>query len=128
MTTKRKTTRHHILRDYVLYISISLTIVGIIFAAVQAKLPEPAFMRWFAFAFYTAFVFGFVIEKSRAARRKQAFWILMVVVLAIQYCVFLLFIPRVDKANHVWIAASIAEVYILRRIANWLVRPTPSPQ
>jgi cell division protein FtsW (lipid II flippase) len=127
MTIDHKQPPRHRVRDYLLYIAISLALVGMIFALARSNVPEPAFKKWFAFAFYTAFVFGFVIEKSRAARRKRAFWIFMVVVLAIQYCVFLMFIPRVDKANLVWIAASIAEVYILRRIANWLVRPTPSP-
>ena len=79
------------LRDFLLYVAISLSLVAaiILFAAHQAKTGQAAGLplNWLGFAAMTALVFGDAIRITRRQWRQRRFWLLLGVAFLVQVSV-----------------------------------------
>jgi len=63
------------LRDFGVYVLVSVVCVGSIIVAAMEGVPERKFMPWFGFALFTLFLFGQFILKSRRLWKKKSFWL-----------------------------------------------------
>jgi hypothetical protein len=63
------------LKDFSIYILVSVICVASIIAAAVEGVPEQKFMPWFGFALFTSFLFGQFILKSRRVWEKKSFWL-----------------------------------------------------
>jgi len=79
------------LRDFLLYVAISLGVVAaiILFAAHQAKTGQSAGLplNWLGFAAMTALVFGDAIRITRRAWTQPRFWLLLGLAFIVQVTV-----------------------------------------
>jgi uncharacterized membrane protein YfcA len=123
-TTKN---RRHRIRDYVLYVAISFAVVGVVFAGALSHVDQGKFMKWLFSVAYTAFVFGFLIEKSRTLWRRDSFWLVTISFLLLHCIAIAEVLTRVKHVEGGWFGAGILEALFLLNFSRWLLRPTPSP-
>jgi hypothetical protein len=69
------TRRRHLVRDYALYLLISLAVATTVMVGAIRQWPKDIFFNVFGFCGSTAVVFGMLIEQERALRRTKRFWV-----------------------------------------------------
>lgn len=63
------------LRDFSIYMLISIICIGSILVAAVEGVPERKFASWFGFVLFTVFLFGQFISSSRRERNRRSFWL-----------------------------------------------------
>jgi hypothetical protein len=95
----------------------------------MAGAPENVFMKWTFFGFYTALVFGLVVEKSRIARKRKSFWIFLGSSLTLHSCAMWYLLQRIETPRGGYFLTAVLEVVVLRGLCSlWLTCFKPSPQ
>jgi hypothetical protein len=79
MPTELTNKRQHRTRDFILYIAISLALIGAIFAVALSSVDQNTAKKWAFFSVYTLCAFGFFIERSQSFWRKPLFWMFVTV-------------------------------------------------
>ena len=120
--------RTHRIRDYVLYLAISFAVVGLILLVGLSHGDQDKFMKWLFFSFYTLFVFGYVIEQSRALWKLRSFWLLLGLFLLLHCIVLAAILAHTQHLKAISWVPGFVEVVFLLRSTQWLFRPTPSPR
>jgi len=120
--------RSHRIRDYVLYFAISFAVVGVMLFVELSHFDQDKSMKWVFFLFYTLFVFGFVIEQSRALWQLRSFWLLTGLYLLLHCITLAVILAHTQHLRGISWVPGFVEVLFLLRSTQWLLRPTPSPQ
>jgi len=101
------------LRDWLLYIAISvaLVIVIVIFAAYGPK-KSPIEAKWIAFAINTVFVFGYTLKIVRPLWKKPKLWAVLSGLVLLHGIVGWLVISRIEPIPLIWyVPVDMAEIW-----------------
>jgi hypothetical protein len=123
--TKKRRDR---IRDYVLYFAITFAFVGVILFVGLSHFDHDKSMKWVFFLFYTLFVFGFLIEQSRALWKLSSFWLLTGLNLLLHCITLAMILAHTPHLKGISWVPGFFEVVFLQRSTQWLLRLTPSPQ
>ena len=115
-------------RDFVLYIVISLAIAGTLVALALSDIKEDVVLKLYFFSLYTLVGFGYCIQKCWALRRRNFFWTFLSCAFFLHCSIFWAIFTRIKEPKGDWIASAIAEAAALIVVAKWLLRTTPTPQ
>jgi hypothetical protein len=111
------------LRDFGLYVVISMAVISIALCALELDVPWNSFMHWFGFAGFTLFLFGQFVIKSRWAWRKRSFWIWMSVFLIAHSFIFArLILNGKEIPVYMWIIIVVVEMAIFMLFRTSLYR------
>ena len=99
-------------RDYVLYVLISLALVGTAIV-VEAKFGHDAFNRWGGLAGFTAALFGYFIGESRRYFGQRRFWLLIAALLTVHLVAFSILLMHAEEWRSIWFYGMVAEYPIL---------------
>jgi len=121
------TNRKHRVRDFILYIAISLAVIGAIFVVALSSVDRNLASKWAFFSVYTLCAFGFFIERSRSLWRKPFFWMFVSCSFLLHCGIIWVFLTRVQHVKSDWLGVSFLEAVLLFTVAKWLVPPTPKP-
>ena len=120
-----RTSRKKIL-DLVLYLLISLAVVGSIFVAFALGVPHDEFMRWFGLIGATLIIFVSAISQSRALWDKKSFWVLMSAIFIAHCSVFArLEMAKVNLSGFKVMVTYFTEVSMLNILKNAIYREHP---
>ncbi len=79
--------------------------------------------KWFGFAWFSAFTFGYVIKRCRRHRHKKIFWCVIAALLAAHIGIFLVLFRLVEHWRYAWfVLILIVEGPFIDALANWGVR------
>ena len=76
------------LRDFIVYIAISVLCCVLVMFLATRDIPKDQIMGWIGFIVFTSLTFGFFVEKSKYAWGKRLFWILTGTVISIHSIAF----------------------------------------
>jgi tellurite resistance protein TehA-like permease len=109
-------------RDLILYLLISLTVVAAVIGYAESGLNWNAFMKWGVLALFTAFLLYQLIKMGRPLWREKAFWALTAAFLSIHLLGFALLLNRVENFKPVWFALIIfAEFRAFSLGLRWMI-------
>jgi peptidoglycan/LPS O-acetylase OafA/YrhL len=110
MPVNRGRWRRPRLRDWVLYISISLAIAtaGVVLA--RTGLTHDAFIRWGGLAFNTAVLFAYFVADSRDLWGRRGFWALTCGLLVTHTSAFCLVLEHVPEWRLPWFMVMCLEI------------------
>jgi predicted ferric reductase len=120
--------RHHRIRDFVLYIAISLTIIAVIAALLVHGADWDKVSKWLMFLFFTGVVFGYCISQCRSLWNRALFWMFLSCSLLLHSAIIWAIFTRVDHPKPVWMGIGVLELALLLSVAKWLIPSTPSPR
>jgi len=102
------------LRDFSVYVLISIICIGSLITAAVEGVPEQTFMPWFGFALFTLFLFGQYILKSRRVWERRSFWFVTGLFLMAHVIAFtkLLHAGRQISGGE-WLLSVVAEMAVL---------------
>jgi peptidoglycan/LPS O-acetylase OafA/YrhL len=101
-TDKSEQHLHKRLRDFLLYIAIALLVLAAIIATTYTGLSDSSFIKIFEFFGFTALLFGYFIEDSRALWRRGAYWALAGLLLAAHSIAFAVVLTHVETFKPIW--------------------------
>ena len=107
-------TTDQIIRDFGLYVLISLIVIGGIFTAYFFNVSVDVFARWFAILALTAVLFGSVLSENRDLWHKRSFWVVLIVIFMMHCggCVYVA-VAKINFNGSKAIVAFIVETAIL---------------
>lgn len=108
----RKTAKHRV-RDLSLYVVISVSIIGAVFATASLGVPWSVVFTWFGVATYTLLLFGYFIADSRLWWQKRSFWLLILVTLSVHLVCLALLFEHFEHFRPFWFIAAIPELIVL---------------
>lgn len=120
---REHSTSRHRLRDFGLYVLISLLVACPPLVALWIGLPWDLFMHWFGFVFFTFLIFGQLIAKSRFMWKEQSFWVLTSVLLAAHLAVFVdLSRTKYEISEVDWVFLVFVEMAAFIALRMWLYK------
>jgi hypothetical protein len=105
--------RKHRVGDLSLYLVISVSIIGAVFATASLGVAWNVVFTWFCVATYTLLLFGYFIADSRLWWQKRSFWLLMLVTLSLHLICLALLIQHFERFRPFWFIAAIPEFIVL---------------
>lgn len=100
-------------RDFALYILISLACVITPIVLMQSGVNAKATNQWFTIIFFTSILYGAFIAANRSLFRMRSFWILTVVLLSLHLVFFITMVTQIDQWRPIWSAIMFFEAPIL---------------
>ena len=113
------------LRDFLLYIAITLLVLAAIIATTYTGLSDSSFIKIFEFLGFTALLFGYFIADSRRWWRNRNYWVLTGLLFLAHSIVFAILLTRVETFKPIWFGLIVLPEmvgFILCR--NWLLPDT----
>lgn len=111
------------LRDFALYLLISLAMVCLALVLARTSLTHDELIRWGGLTANTLFLFGFFISRSREAFKMWRFWGLLVLLLAAHLAVFITLLIHIQEWRLIWFAGMAIEyplfVYLRDTTGIW---------
>ena len=120
---ERKVNKRHRIRDLIIYIAISLAIVGSVPILIHFKVDSDATTKWGGLVFFTGVLFGNFIDKSRRFLRSPNFWLLVVSLLAVHLAAFMVLLLHVGEWRAPWFIAMILEAPVFNAFRDRFVVP-----
>jgi hypothetical protein len=116
--------RTHRVRDFLLYIVISLAIVGLVglFAVHAAKTGQriDGAFKWMGFVLNTAFVFGSSIKVVRPLVRRRKLWAIMAVLFLLHGIIGALAVSQIERIPLIWyVPLDVVEITVITRVITW---------
>jgi hypothetical protein len=126
MNRKKHRTRRQLIRDYSLYLLISVAIVAVAIWAAKRSVAEETIHTWGSFAFATPILFGFFVAEYRRLWRKRLFWLVTFALLALHSLGYAVVFARVSPWRGSWtFILTLIEAFIFLQCRNWLWPLTP---
>lgn len=97
------------LRDFALYLLISLAMVCLALGLARTSLTHDELIRWGGLTANTLFLFGFFISQSREAFTNWRFWGLLVLLFAAHLAVFVTLLISIQEWRLIWFAGMVIE-------------------
>jgi hypothetical protein len=101
------------MRDYVLYVVISLAVLIAFFALVSTGVSVDAIGRWGGLVCFTTLIYGYFIAGNRPLFRRRSFWALTFCFLAVHTAVFVIVLLHVAHWKTIWFMAMFLELPVL---------------
>jgi len=101
------------LRDFVLYIAISLAVAAAAIGVAQANVSHDAFIRCGGLIMNTSLLFGYFIADSRNLWRKWSFWVMTTALLSVHLIAFALVLTHVSEWKLIWFLLMYLEMPVL---------------
>lgn len=102
------------LRDFSVYIFVSMIFAGSLITAAMEGIPEQKFMPWFGFALFTLFLFGQFILKSRRVWERRSFWLVTGLFLVAHVIAFMKFLHAGRQiSGGEWLLLVVVEMAVL---------------
>jgi hypothetical protein len=109
----------HRIRDFVLYIAISLSVVVVIVLAAISGINWGPYSKWILLTLFTCLLFGLRFERSRMLWRRRSFWLTCLLFLAAHLAAW---IPIVSRLEHLKANLTLIFVFALEdRVFAWVV-------
>jgi hypothetical protein len=107
-------------RDYVLYVAISIALVVAGITISHTSINRDALNRWGGLVVYTAILFGYFIDDSRQFIRKWPFWKMIAILLSVHLAAFGYILTHADVWKFIWFTVMMLEFPVLVFFRNRL--------
>ena len=87
----------HRLRDYAIYISISLLLLWSVIWSVDNRVPREEFQRWLGFGFFTVILFASAVQQNRRFLRRGSSWAIFAILIAAHSMLFIVLLRIVGE-------------------------------
>ena len=108
------------LRDLLLYIAVSASVIGLVFAMLAAGLTWDSFIKWFGLAFTTGSLFWYFIEDTRTLWKRRSFWSLIICFLVLHCAIWITLLIHVEHWKFIWFAPILLEIAIFVYVRDWI--------
>ena len=123
-----KVAKQNRLRDLSIYVAISASIIGGIFATANAGVAWHVVFAACCLAAYTLLLFGYFIADSRLWWQKRSFWLLTLVLLSVHFVCLAVILAHLERFRPFWFVAAIPEFVIVVLCRNMILPINPLGQ
>jgi hypothetical protein len=110
-------------RDYILYVLITVAFAGMVFM-IQGRWGHEALIRWGGLAGFTAVLFGYFVGDSRQHLRQHQFWVLTAILLVLHLTAFVILLSHVEEWKLMWFTGMVIEYPVFMYFRSRLPYPS----